>query len=59
MRGDFEFNIQFCEEIKKYPSSYDFNRSDYCNRSVQDKAWQTIARKLSETGKFINNLISV
>jgi hypothetical protein len=45
MRDDFEFNIQFSEEIEKYPSLYDFNRSDYCNRSVQDNAWQTIARK--------------
>lgn len=52
MRDDIEFNIQFCEEIEKYPCLYDYSRSDYCNRSAQDQAWQKIAKKFGVQGKL-------
>ncbi|KAG8241321.1 hypothetical protein J6590_088908 [Homalodisca vitripennis] len=46
MRDDIEFNIKFCEEVEQYPCLYDNSRSDYCNRSAQDQAWQKIAQTL-------------
>lgn len=52
MRDDVDFNIQFCEEVGKYPCIFDFNRADYCNRSAQDQAWQKIADKFDAQGKF-------
>ncbi|VEN39139.1 unnamed protein product [Callosobruchus maculatus] len=50
MRDDMEFNIQFCEKIENYPCLYDTTRSDYCNRSAQDQAWQKIAKKFDVQG---------
>ncbi|CAG9773213.1 unnamed protein product [Ceutorhynchus assimilis] len=47
MQDDFQFNIEFCEEVQQYASLYDYKRSDYCNRSVQDQAWEKIAKKFS------------
>lgn len=51
MRDDLAFNIQFCELIENHSVIYDYNRSDYCNRNVQDQAWESIARTINENGK--------
>lgn len=54
MRDDFQFNIEFCEEVQQYATLYDYKRSDYCNRSVQDQAWEKIAKKFSASGKYLS-----
>ncbi|CAH2004063.1 unnamed protein product [Acanthoscelides obtectus] len=45
MRDDFQFNIEFCELVEQYAVLYDYRRSDYCNRSAQDQAWEQISKK--------------
>ncbi|KAF5276415.1 hypothetical protein FQR65_LT16337 [Abscondita terminalis] len=47
MRDDFQFNIQFCEEVQQYETLFNYRRSDYCNRSAQDQAWEKIAKKFN------------
>ena len=51
MRDDWEFNIQFCEEVETYPAVYDYARTDYSNRSAQEQAWLKISEKLGSNGK--------
>lgn len=52
MRDDIEFNIEFCQLVEKYPIIYDYTKSGYSNRNVQDKIWQEIAIKVGATGKI-------
>lgn len=51
MRDDIEFNIKFCELIEQYPNIYDYTKTGYSNRNVQDKIWQEIAKKVGATGR--------
>lgn len=51
MRDDYDFNMKFCELVESHPIIYDYNRPDYCNRNVQDQAWETIAKELKENSK--------
>ncbi|CAH1643162.1 unnamed protein product [Spodoptera littoralis] len=52
MRDDIEFNIEFCELIEQYPNIYDYTKTGYSNRNVQDKIWQEIAIKVGATGMY-------
>ncbi|KAH9644066.1 hypothetical protein HF086_009779 [Spodoptera exigua] len=51
MRDDIEFNIEFCELIEQYPNIYDYTKTGYSNRNVQDKIWQEIAIKVGATAQ--------
>lgn len=57
---DEEFNIQFVQEVKKYPCLYDNTLKEYSIRSEQDKAWDQVARVYGSTGKkvflFVNKI---
>ncbi|XP_046976417.1 uncharacterized protein LOC124542518 [Vanessa cardui] len=47
MRDD----IEFCELIEQYPNIYDYTKTGYSNRNVQDKIWQEIAIKVGATAQ--------
>lgn len=49
--GGIEFNIEFVQEVAKYPCLFDYTREDYSNRSAQDQAWEKISHKLDAQGK--------
>lgn len=45
--------IALVQIIEQYPVLYDYTRSDYSNRNVQDKAWEEISKTLKISGKDI------
>nr|CAD7411071.1 unnamed protein product [Timema poppensis] len=49
MKDDPDFNIHFVALIERRPCIYDYTSSDYSKRNVQDKAWETIAKEISES----------
>lgn len=52
MKDDPDFNIKFVALIEKDPCIYDYSCSDYVKRNVLEKAWETISKEISETGRY-------
>lgn len=47
MRDDPDFNISFVSLIEKHRCLFDFGCAEYNNRSIQERAWEKIAKEVS------------
>lgn len=56
MKDDPDFNIHFVGVIEEHPCIYDHSISDYSNRNVIDNAWEKIAKRVSESGKYLHSV---
>ncbi|XP_066982685.1 uncharacterized protein [Macrobrachium rosenbergii] len=46
------WNIQFVQEIEKYPCIYSYTSNEYSNKDVREKAWKQVANEIEDT---VNN----
>lgn len=54
MKDDPDFNILFVSLIEKQRSLYDYTCAEYSNRNAQDRAWESISKEVSESGKYLD-----
>ncbi|KAF6211854.1 hypothetical protein GE061_012370 [Apolygus lucorum] len=43
------FNVTFVRTMEQHPCLYAFDSSDYNNRAVQEKAWESVANEVKES----------
>uniref|UniRef100_A0A146LXA9 Transcription factor Adf-1 n=1 Tax=Lygus hesperus TaxID=30085 RepID=A0A146LXA9_LYGHE len=43
------FNVTFVRIMEQHPCLYAFDSSDYNNRAVQEKAWESVAKEVKES----------
>ncbi|KAK9702953.1 Alcohol dehydrogenase transcription factor Myb/SANT-like [Popillia japonica] len=49
MKDESDFNILFVSLIENEKALYDYTCADYSNRNAQDRAWESIAKEVSES----------
>lgn len=47
------FSIKLVQEVEKYPVLYNYKLNDYNNREVVYLAWESIGRKMNDTGEKV------